>query len=202
MFRWFLAFFNFFRFSKEKCTFPRHFQESTLEQFGLVVAMSVRTSVFNYFQGLSLALRSHDQIRAWHWSTTPPPQAHPQFFFIFQTPLGGLRDVAKKNHIKIKINAPLAPRTGKRGGATIRIGREIWCLPYAGFLINYSKFLQYLGKIYIGIDLGSKIWFVFLRISSSFFQSIQASSSPLHDTSAYSSQYQPIPANISLFQPI
>ena len=30
---------------------------------------------------------------------------------------------------------------GKNTGATIRIGREIWCLPYAGFLYWKTKLL-------------------------------------------------------------
>ena len=32
------------------------------------------------------------------------------------------------------LSAPVATPGGKNIGATIRIGREIWCLPYAGFL--------------------------------------------------------------------
>ena len=61
----------------------------------------------NLFQSLSLTLRSHDQFQTSHWSTPLPPLA--------ETPLAAAAE-------KTKI------------GATIRIGREILCLPYAGFL--------------------------------------------------------------------
>ena len=56
-----------------------------LGRFFLIVAMSVRPSVSIYlvpsqcdfFRGLSLALRSHDQIPASHWWTHPPPHPTP-----------------------------------------------------------------------------------------------------------------------------
>ena len=48
-----------------------------LGRVGHRVAMSVEMSVCaiecSFFRGLSLALRSHDQIPASHWSTPPPP---------------------------------------------------------------------------------------------------------------------------------
>ena len=64
--------------------FMAHYDEVTLKGFfyidfsptlpsGLVDVMSV---IFcNFFQDLSLALRSHDQIPASHWSTPPDPNA-------------------------------------------------------------------------------------------------------------------------------
>ena len=64
-----------------------------------------------YFQGLSLAPRSHDQIPASHWLTPPPPWG------------GGGR--AKKK----SLNLCICPTNS----STIRIGRESWCFPYAGF---------------------------------------------------------------------
>ena len=50
-------------------------QIGPLGRFDLVVAMSIYLSVpfpCEFFQGLSLALRSHDQIPASHWSTLLP----------------------------------------------------------------------------------------------------------------------------------
>ena len=41
--------------------------------------------------------------------------------------------VAKTKRQKM-LSAPLSTPAEKNIGATIRIGREIWCLPYAGFL--------------------------------------------------------------------
>ena len=47
--------------------------------------------------------------------------------------------------VTVTISAPLSTPVEQYIGATIRIGREIRCLPYAGFFS--SHFLPHVGKI-------------------------------------------------------
>ena len=48
--------------------------------------------------------------------------------------VGGPKEKKKKKYINKMLSAPCGNVTGKKSiSATIRIGREFWCLPYAGF---------------------------------------------------------------------
>ena len=67
--------------------------------------------LFDFFQGLSLALRSHDQFKASHQN-------------------GGGRGGTNKQNIFFLRRRQ---KQKKSIGVTIRIGREILCLSYAGF---------------------------------------------------------------------
>ena len=117
--------------------------------FGLVVAMSMCTSVFNCFQGLSLALRSHDHIPASHWLTPPLgfsrgfprvcpgfSRGFPRFFPGFSQGFPGVFLFSRNfflcfffTQFPFLITKPLQ----NCNGPTIRIGWEILCIPYAGF---------------------------------------------------------------------
>ena len=49
----------------------------------LSVCLSVCSIGCSFFRGLSLALISHDQFQASHWSSLPPSLRNLEFFFIF-----------------------------------------------------------------------------------------------------------------------
>ena len=161
-------------FKKSETTFSKNLP---LGRFFYRVAMSGCLCVVpfpcKFFLGLSLALRSHDQIPASHWLTNPPPLAPPlpYHFFGKKKNFGGPdADAAGRGggrfgrpprcqwrggggnfFIYFLLKSPLAgcpffdTSGNKNIGATIRIGWEILCLPYAGFL------KQFYSKIYFNV---------------------------------------------------
>ena len=118
----------------------------------------------NFFWGLSLALRSHDQILASHWSTPhslPDSPPHPVFFvfsFFYKFILllirwsgeGGGEGLGggKGGRRQKKAIRPFFHASGNKNiGASIRIGWEILCLPCAGFFLSkctpFTSFFPY-----------------------------------------------------------
>ena len=116
--------FSFIHLGKATNIHTKTFSQNwPLGRLFLVVAMSMYISIcllpMQYFQDLSLALRSHEQFQA---SLVNPPSLPlprpPQkiYIYIFQ----------------IKVPAAAAADQ-KKIGATFRICQKILCLPYAGF---------------------------------------------------------------------
>ena len=89
-----------------------HWAKLVIESPCPCVCLSVCAIGCSFFRGLSSAFRSHDQIPLVN-PISPPDR---------------------------KITQPLKKTHKKYGsGATIRIGQESWCVPYAGFFVrNYT----------------------------------------------------------------
>ena len=116
-----------------------------LGRFDLVVAKSVHLCVCvfvpfpcHFFRGLSLALRSHDQIPASHWRSKVDPKSGGQKW----TPKVAVKKGPQKWRSKVdpksggqKWTPKVAQPLQNCIGPTFRIDREILCFPYAGFFI-------------------------------------------------------------------